>query len=808
MKRIHLLASLGLSLSLFGPAIVSAQVVIPPPTPAYQGKIEMRATDSTPWWPPQAAAPSNAPNVLLILIDDAGFGATSTFGGPIPTPSFDRIADRGLRYTHFHTTALCSPTRAALITGRNHHSVHTGVITEQATGYPGYDTLMGKDTATIGEMLRLNGYNTGWFGKNHNVPDWQTSQAGPFDLWPTALGFEYFYGFIGGDTSQWTPAVYEGTSPVEPYVGNTNYIFNTDLADKAIGWIQQQKALAPSKPFFVYYAPGATHAPHHAPPSWINMFTNQFTYGWDVQRAMTLSNQIAKGIAPTNTILTPRPSSIPAWTSDRYTDNDRNLMSYMMQVYAAYMAHTDYEIGRVLDAVNALGPDQADNTLVIAIIGDNGASAEGTQYGTFNEMISMNYVVIPNMMQVQQAHRADLGTARAYNHYPIGWCWSMCSPFQWTKQVASHYGGTRNPLIISWPKRITDFGGIRPQWHHTIDIVPTILDCLKVPQPNVVNGVTQKPIEGVSLAYSFDSASSASTRKTQYFELFGNRAIYHDGWVACTTPATLPWDTTVTPVDIIDGYQWELYQVANDFSEGTNLAASQPAKLKEMQTLFYSEAGKYNVLPLDNRKSERMDVSKRPSLTYGRTVFSYNSPVKRITEGAAPDLKNRSFTITADVVVSNAIPNGVLGTQGGFFGGWALYVKDGKPTYCYNYVSLTNTVVSANEPLPQGTNHIALDFAYDGNGIGLGGWVTLSVNGSQVGRVHVPATAGYRISFDETFDVGQDTGTPVNDDYQVPSAFTDGLAQFTITLQAVPPEDQAAVRRAAAQGRIETGMQN
>ena len=327
-------------------------------------------------------------------------------------------------------------------------------------------------------------------------------------------------------------------------------------------------------------------------------------------------------------------------------------------------------------------------------------------------------------------------------------------------------------------------------------------------QPNVVNGVTQKPIEGVSLAYSFDSASSASTRKTQYFELFGNRAIYHDGWVACTTPATLPWDTTVTPVDIIDGYQWELYQVANDFSEGTNLAASQPAKLKEMQTLFYSEAGKYNVLPLDNRKSERMDVSKRPSLTYGRTTFSYNSPVKRITEGAAPDLKNRSFTITADVVVSNAIPNGVLGTQGGFFGGWALYVKDGKPTYCYNYVSLTNTVVSANEPLPQGTNHIALDFAYDGNGIGLGGWATLSVNGSQVGRVHVPATAGYRISFDETFDVGQDTGTPVNDDYQVPAAFTDGLTQFTITLQAVPPEDQAAVRRAAAQGRIETGMQN
>jgi len=806
MKSIIVPVLLGFSLNLTGPASLTADEVIPPPPPTFQGKIEMRATDSTPWWPPQAAAPSNAPNVLLILLDDAGFGATSTFGGPVPTPNFDRLASRGLRYTQFHTTALCSPTRAALITGRNHHTAHTGSITEMATGYPGYDTLMGKDTATIGEILRLRGFNTAWFGKNHNVPDWQTSQAGPFDLWPTTLGFEHFYGFIGGDTSQWTPAVYEGTSPIEPYIGNTNYIFNTDLADKAIDWITQQKALAPAKPFLVYYAPGATHAPHHAPPSWINMFTNQFTEGWDKRRGITLSNQIAMGIAPSNTVLTPRPSQIYGWDSDHYTDDDRSLMAYMMQVYAGYMAHTDCEVGRVLEAIRQMG--QQDNTLVILSIGDNGASAEGTKYGTYNESLSMNYVDPPNMLQINEQHRRDLGTARAYNHYPIGWCWAMDSPFQWTKQVASHYGGTRNPLIISWPNRIKDVNRIRTQWHHTIDIVPTILDCLGIPQPTVVNGVAQKPMEGLSMVYSFDNASVPSRRQTQYFEMFGNRAIYDKGWVACTTPATLPWDIDVTPVDIIDGYTWELYHVENDFSQGNNLAATQPGKLKELQTLFYSEAGKYNVFPLDNRKSERMDVSTRPSLTYGRTTFTYNSPVKRITEGAAPDLKNRSFTITADVNVTNAVPNGVLATQGGRFCGWGLYVKDGKLTYCYNYVGLTNTVLGATDSLTQGTNHIVLDFVYDGGGVGMGGWATLQINGSQGGKVHVPATAGYRISFDETFDVGQDTGTPVNDDYQVPSVFTDQLNQLTITLQPVPPGAQSEVRRAALRGRIDKGLQD
>jgi arylsulfatase A-like enzyme len=667
------LFSLSLSVALGLGWMVPAEEVLPKPTPPFQGKIELRATDSTPWWPAQPKAPADAPNVLLILLDDAGFGATSPFGGPIPTPTFDRLAKQGLRYTQFHTTALCSPTRAALITGRNHHTVHTGSITEMATGFPGYDTLMGKDTATIGETARLSGFNTAWFGKNHNIPDWQTSQDGPFDLWPTALGFEHFYGFFGGDTHQWRPALYEGTRPIEPYMGNTNYILNTDLADKAIAWIQEQKALAPAKPFFVYYAPGATHAPHHAPQSWINQFTNMFTEGWDKQREATLARQITLGIAPANTQLTPRPAKIPAWDASTYSDEDRSLMTYMMQVYAAYMAHTDYEIGRVLDAVKELG--QEENTLVIVSIGDNGASAEGTHYGTFNELLSMNYIRLADPQAVQQQHRDDLGGPRSYNHYPIGWAWAMDAPFQWTKQVASHYGGTRNPLIISWPKRIKDAGGIRSQWHHTIDIVPTILECLGVAQPTVVNGVPQKPIEGVSMAYSFNDASAPTRRQTQYFEMFGNRAVYHDGWVACTTPTTLPFDIEMSPVDIIDGYAWELYHVADDFSEAVNLASQQPEKLKELQALFYSEAARYNVLPLDNRKSERMDVSTRPSLNPARTEFTYLARVKRITEGAAPDLKNRSFTIAAEVHLTNQVANGVMATQGGYFGGWSLFLK-------------------------------------------------------------------------------------------------------------------------------------
>ena len=600
--------------------------------------------------------------------------------------------------------------------------------------------------------------------------------------------------------------MYEGTTPLEPYLGNTNYIFNTDMADKAIAWIGQQKGLAPAKPFLVYYAPGATHAPHHAPKSWINQFTNRFTEGWDKQRELTLARQKELGLVPAHTQLTPRPAKIPAWDSNTYSDEDRNLMAYMMQVYAAYMAHTDYEIGRVLDAIKAMG--QEENTLVIVSLGDNGASPEGSHYGTFNELVSLNYVRLANPMAVQQQHRADLGGPRSYNHYPIGWAWAMDAPFQWTKQVASHYGGTRNPLIISWPKRIKN-GGIRPQWHHTIDIVPTILECLGVPQPTVVNGVAQKPIEGVSsMVYTFDDASAASRRKTQYFEMFGNRAIYDDGWVACTTPATLPWDITLSPVDIIDGYAWELYHVADDFSQAVNLAAEQPRKLQELQSLFYAEAAKYQVLPLDNRKAERLDVSARPSLTYGRSEFTYRAGIKRVTEGAAPDLKNRSFTLAADITVTNAEVHGVLATQGGYFAGWCLYVKEGKPTYCYNFCGVSNYVVAAAGRLTPGRHAISLDFAYDGGGVGLGGKATLRVDGRNVGEGRVERTVGYRLSLDETFDIGEDTGTPVSEDYQVPFRFSDQLEQVTVTLKPVPATAQAEVRRAERQGRVEKGLRD
>jgi arylsulfatase len=481
-------------------------------------------------------------------------------------------------------------------------------------------------------------------------------------------------------------------------------------------------------------------------------------------------------------------------------------MAYMMQVYAAFLAHTDYEIGRVLDAIRELG--QEDNTLVIAILGDNGASPEGTQFGTFNELLSLNYIRPANSALVQQQHRADLGGPRSYNHYPIGWAWAMNSPFQWTKQVASHYGGTRNPLIISWPKRIKDANAIRTQWHHTIDIAPTLLECMGVQQPSVVNGVPQKPIEGVSMAYSFDAPSAPGRRQTQYFEMLGNRAIYHDGWVACTTPAILPWDVIIPPVDIIDGYAWELYHVAEDYSQSINLALLQPQKLKEMQSLFYSEAARYNVFPLDNRKAERLDVSIRPSLTYGRTEFTYHTSTKRITEGTAPDLKNRSFSITAEINVTNSVVNGVLATQGGFFGGWSLFVKNSTPTYCYNYCSLSNFVITASQPLTSGHHVIVLDFDYDGGGIGLGGRAILRINGQQAGEARISQTAGYRISLDETFDIGQDTGTPASEAYTVPFVFSDELQQVVITLKPVPAKDQAVIEKAALQGRIEKGLQD
>jgi len=669
--------------------IVSAQEVLPPPPPVFKGQIGLSAKDSRPDFPQPIHAPQGAPNVVLILLDDVGFGASSTFGGPVDTPILERLARNGLRYTQFHTTALCSPTRAALLTGRNHHTVHTGVIMELGTGFPGYDTVMGKDTATVAEILKQKGWNTAWFGKNHNVPDWQNSQAGPFDLWPMGLGFEHFYGFVGAETDQWRPAVFEGTKPIEPYIGNPDYNFDYDMADQAIKWVRNQKAVAPTRPFFLYYAPGATHSPHHPKKEWIAKYKGRFDQGWDKVRQEILARQKQLGIVPPNTQLTARHAEIAAW--DSLNAEQKELFAYMMEIYAGYLSQTDYNAGRVLDAIEQLG--QLDNTLVIYIVGDNGASSEGQMQGSLNEIATING--IPEDYRQVLARKGDLGTWKTHNHYPIGWAHAMDTPFQYAKMFASHYGGTRNGMVISWPARIKDKGGIRSQWHHTIDIVPTILEVSGLQQPSMVNGVAQKSIEGVSMAYSFDSAKAPSSRRTQYFEMLGNRAIYHDGWLACTTPLAKLGVVKDPTEDVIGGYQWELYHVAEDFSEAVNLAGQKPDKLHELQLLFYAEAAKYNVLPLDHSRIPRIDVSLRPGLTRGRTEFSYYGSITRIPEGAAPDVKNKSFRVTAEVVLPKGNEQGIVLTQGGLSGGYVLMFRAGRPVFHYNFANIAHYSIAA-----------------------------------------------------------------------------------------------------------------
>jgi arylsulfatase len=777
MKAIALARSVLLSGALLAPSLVLAQEVLPTSPAPFMGQIGVRAADSTPDFPQPVQAPVGAPNILLVLLDDVGFGASSTFGGPINTPTLERLAQDGLRYNQFHTTALCSPTRAALLTGRNHHSVHTGVIMEAATGYPGYDSVMRKDTATVAEILKQMGWNTAWFGKNHNVPDWQNSQAGPFDLWPTGLGFEHFYGFIGGDTSQWRPAVIEGTKPIEPYLGNPDYNFDYDIADQAIAWIRNQKAVAPDRPFLAYYAPGATHAPHHPKKEWIAKYTGKFDQGWDKVRDETFARQKQMGIIPADTQLTPRPAAIAAW--DNLDAEQQQLFARFMEVYAGYLEQTDYNVGRVVQAIEDLG--QLDNTLVIYIVGDNGASAEGSPQGLLNEMTFFNG--IPEDYHEVLRRADEIGTWTTYNHYPVGWAHAMDTPFQWTKQIASHYGGTRNAMVISWPARIADKGGLRPQWHHVIDIAPTILEVTGLQMPASVNGVTQRPVEGVSMAYSFADANAPSTRTTQYFEMLGNRAIYHDGWVAATTPTDLPWAAAGSTVDVIDGYDWELYNVTDDFSEAVNLADENPVKLRDLQRQFYVEATRYNVLPLDNSKTQRLDPAIRPSLTRGRKVFTYYDGQIRIPEGAAPDVKNKSYRIEAAIDVGSRDESGILVTQGGLFGGYALLLEAGKPKFDYNLVGVARYQIASDKALPPGKHTVAFDFGYDGNGIGKGGTGTLSVDGEQVAQGRIERTIPIRITLDETLDVGEDTGTPVSRDYDVPFRFTGELQQVTIELR-------------------------
>jgi len=772
--------------------------VLPLPDPPFRGKIGLRTSDSVKDFPAEPAAPEGAPNVLLILTDDVGFGASSTFGGPIPTPTFDRLAAMGVRYNNFHTTALCSPTRAALLTGRNHHSVATGGIMEIGVGFPGYNTLIPQSKRGMGDILKLNGYNTSWYGKNHNVPDWHTSQAGPFDLWPVGLGFEYFYGFVGGDTSQWAPAIVENTRPVEPPHGVADYNFDRDLADKAIQWIRMQKAVAPKKPFFAYYATGTAHAPHHAPKDWIAKFKGKFDHGWDRQRELTFARQKELGIIPASAKLTVRSKGIEAWASLK--PDEKKVFARMMEVYAAALSHADYQIGRVVDAVEALG--ELDNTLIIFIQGDNGASAEGSRQGLLNEMTFFNN--IPEPFEQVLRRMDELGGPTTFNHYPIGWAHAMDTPFQWTKQVASHFGGTRNGMVMAWPKRIKAKGEIRPQFHHVIDILPTVLEATGLPAPRTVYGVTQAPIEGVSMAYTWDDAKAPSRRTSQYFEMLANRAIYQDGWVAATTPTTPPWVSIAEKIDPIDGYDWELYNVAEDFSEADDLAASHPEKLRELQRAFYIEAVKYDVLPIDNSKAERLDVSNRPSNIRGIKEFTYYPGMVRIPEGSAPDLKNRSFGISAVVEIPKAGAEGLLMTQGGRFAGVGLYLLKGKPVFVYNLVGVERYTVAGKEALTPGRHVVTLDFNYDGGGVGKGGQATLSVDGKAVASQKLPRTIAFRMSLDETLDIGEDTGTPISEDYRVPFKFTGTLEKLTISL--ADHKLTEAELQAYREGRLKAAM--
>jgi len=770
-----------------------AQDVLPRPEQTFKGHIGRTVEESAKDFPREVKAPKGAPNILLILTDDVGFGASSTFGGPVPTATMDRLANEGLRYTEFHTTALCSPTRAALLTGRNHHSAATGIIMEGGTGFPGYNTLMPKSVGTFAEVLKQNGYNTAWYGKNHNVPDWHNSQAGPFDLWPTGLGFEYFYGFIGGDTSQWAPAIFENIKPIEPPHDDKNYFFDKDMADKAIERIRLLHSIAPDKPWVTYFAPGTAHAPHHAPKDWIAKFKGQFDQGWDKVREETLARQKRLGVVPQDTKLTERSAGIPAW--DSLDADHKKVAAHMMEVYAAALSYCDFQMGRIIDALADMG--ELDNTLVIYIQGDNGASAEGGPQGLLNEMAFFN--AIPEDFKEVMRRMDELGGPTTFNHYPIGWAHAMDTPFQWTKQIASHFGGTRNGTVISWPARIKDKGGVRTQFHSVIDIAPTVLEAVGVQMPAVLNGVPQKPIEGVSMVYSFDDAKAPSTHRTQYFEMFANRAIYNDGWVAATTPPLAPW--AVGKTIPVDDYKWELYDVTKDFSEASDLAAKEPKKLHELQELFWIEAAKNNVLPLDNSKIERMNVDNRPSLTRGRALFTYYPGMTRIPEGSAPSILNKSFKVGAEVEIPAAGAEGVLVTQGGRFNGWGFYLLAGKPVFHYNTVGVYRYTVAGPDQLSPGNHTILIDFNYEGGGVGKAGTATLIVDGKQVAQGRIERTIPFRISADETLDIGEDTGTPVSEDYQVPFKFTGVLKKVAIQLtdSVLSAEEEAEILRMRAE---------
>jgi arylsulfatase len=743
---------------------VQSRVVLPIPDRPSPGLTTYDAKDPDTAYPPiqPLLPPAGAPNVLVILLDDVGFGAASAFGGPCATPNAERLAAGGLKYNRFHTTALCAPTRQALLTGRNHHSVGMGSITETATSAPGNNSLRPNTKAPLALTLKLNGYSTAQFGKCHEVPVWQSSPMGPFDAWPSGGGgFETFYGFIGGENNQYDPALYDGTTPVEPpSTPEEGYHLTEDLTDRAIGWIRQQKALMPDRPFFTYFAPGATHAPHHVPKEWADKYKGQFVHGWDRQRELTFERQKADGIIPADAELTPRNAEVPAW--DDMPDEMKPVLEREMEVYAGFLEHTDHQVGRLLDAVEDLGI--LDDTLIYYIIGDNGASAEGTLNGAFNEMANFNGMAALETPEFLLSKLDEFGSPTAYNHYSVGWAWAMDTPFQWTKQVASHWGGTRNGTIVHWPNGIEEKGGLRQQFTHVIDVAPTVLEATGIPEPISVNGVLQSPMEGTSMLYSFNEGGAAERHDLQYFEMFGNRGIYHRGWSAVTKHRT-PWDLQGEAPPLDDDV-WELYDGTTDYSQARDLAADQPDRLAKLQRLWLIEATKYNVLPIDDRGAVRFDpaTAGRPTLVHGDSQQFFPG-MGRLSENSVVSIKNRSHSVTAEVDIPEGGADGVIIAQGGRFGGWAVYLHEHRLTYTYNVLAIHAFTVTATEPVPAGTHQVRMEFAYDGGGLAKGGDVTLFHDGTEVGAGRVEATQPMIFSADETTDIGYESGSTVTENY-------------------------------------------
>ena len=755
------------------------------PIEPYQelGKIAPSVGGSDPIdWPKEIEAPKGAPNVLLVMMDDVGFGASSSFGGPIPTPTLDRVTKEGLRYNAFHTTAVCSPTRAALITGRNHHVASTGIIMEFSTPYPGYHSLVSRSVGTIGEILTANGYGTSWFGKNHNVPDWQTSPAGPFHLWPTGLGFEYFYGFLGADAHQYRSPIYENTVPIEPYLGKKDFHLDEAMADRAIAWMRTQKSVWPNKPFFAYYTPGTAHAPHHAPKEWLNKFKGKFDHGWHRQREMTFAKQKEMGIIPADAVLNPFTNDYQKW--DELNTDEKRIAARGMEAYAAALAHADYQVGRVINAIEEMG--ELENTLVIYIMGDNGSSAEDpTGIGMTSEIATMGNKVA-DRPEYMLENLDEFGGMWFENHYSHSWAHAMNTPFQWDKKIASHLGGSRTGMALMWGDRIKDPGAVRSQFSHVNDIVPTILEAASLPEPETINGFKQVPMNGKSLLYTLNNPDAPEQHKTQYFEVIANQGIYHEGWIANSTPKRLPWEGRgPSNPDPFNDYEWELYNLREDFSQSKNLAKENPEKLEELRAIFISEAKKNQVFPLDDRYIERADPANRPEPNRGRKEFVYYDGTFRIPEGAAVSVKNTSFKITAKLFIPEGGAEGMIITQGGWFAGWGLMLLEGKPTFKYSlshYPEHKHTIKGKNV-LPAGDHTLVADFDYEGGGVGKGATVTLLLNGEEVAKGNIPATVPTRFSMTEGLDVGRDAGLPLTKDYDVPFRFTGKIGKVVVTLE-------------------------